>query len=49
MRLQSTVRCKRRGPAAPDGALMALGQVELSAVPFERRQGSPRQAVGSAS
>jgi small-conductance mechanosensitive channel len=33
-----TVRCKGRRLAAPAGALMALGQVELLAIPSERSQ-----------
>ncbi len=36
------VQCRGRGLAAPEGALMALGQAELLAIPSEQQQESQR-------
>ncbi len=43
------VRCKGRGLAVPGGALIALGQVELLAIPAERIKELHQDALGSAS
>ena len=42
------VRCRGRGLAAPEGALMALGQVELLAVPSERLQKQHQESTDPA-
>jgi small-conductance mechanosensitive channel len=43
------VRCKGRGLASPGGALMALGPVELLAIPSEHLEDLHRNALSSAS
>ncbi len=42
------VRCRGRGLAAPEGALTALGQVELLAVPSERLQKQHQESTDPA-